>query len=91
MTIEALRPETADLLRRHVESLRQELRQDGLGAVSISIGGGEAGRGSGTPAERGGPGRFASLGGTGDGTTVVPVFPSPPRPRPAAGQLDLRV
>ena len=37
IVIEAARPETADLMRRHVEALRQELRQEGLGAVSVSI------------------------------------------------------
>ena len=45
IVIEAARPETADLMRRHVEALRQELRQEGLGAVSVSIGGGEGRRG----------------------------------------------
>jgi hypothetical protein len=90
VTIEALRPETADLLRRHVEVLRQELRQDGLGSVSVSIGGGEAGRGSGAPPDRS---QLAPVGSLADGTAAtapLPTTPPLPRPHPAAGQLDLR-
>jgi flagellar hook-length control protein FliK len=95
VTIEATRPETADLLRRHVETLRQELRQEGLGSVSVSIGGGEAGpgtgRGNGPPLDSGAPGPAALAGGAETPAASVAALVAPPRPRPGPGQIDLRL
>ena len=84
------RPETADLLRRHVETLRQELRQEGLGSVGVSIGGGDAHQG-GESAPRGGQ-VLAERPGPGFVAAVPAASPSLPalRERTPAGQLDLR-
>lgn len=91
LVIEAARPETADLLRRHVEALRQELRQEGLGTVGVSIGGGEARREGGAAPQRGQPGPDAgrpSIAGEG----LAPAFAASPAPRGrgVGGHLDLR-
>ncbi|WP_176559264.1 flagellar hook-length control protein FliK [Rubellimicrobium roseum] len=89
--IEAARTDTADLLRRHVETLRQELRSEGLGSVSVSIGGGEANRGGGDA-----QGRAPALERAGHAPSPVtfdpggPANPVPSRPRAGTGQLDLR-
>lgn len=87
--IEAARPDTADLMRRHVETLRQELRSEGLGSVSVSIGGGGQERGGAAGQGRDpGPGRGATWPGL-----PVPdadLAPRPSRPRNVAGHLDLR-
>lgn len=95
VVIEAARPETCDLMRRHVETLRQELRQEGLEAVSVSIGGRESRQGDGrSPGGRQDDawtalGAGAATGGTGG---LGPASSDPPVPRPArvAGHLDLR-
>ncbi|TNC51553.1 hypothetical protein FHG66_05155 [Rubellimicrobium rubrum] len=92
IVIEAARPETADLMRRHVEALRQELRQEGLGQVGVSIGGGDsaAGRETSHPGRRGSE---AAAGASGPvaATSVLPLSDTPaPRTRNAGGALDLR-
>jgi hypothetical protein len=52
VTIQADRPETLDLLRRHADLLGQDLRQQGFGSVSFEFGpqGGRDGRGGGSDA-----------------------------------------
>jgi hypothetical protein len=92
LVIEAVRPETADLMRRHLEALRQELRQDGLGSVGVAIGGGDARRG----------GEAAGGSAAGGGGAGAPPFGTDREPEPAVapqavarsrgpgGHLDLR-
>jgi flagellar hook-length control protein FliK len=92
IVIEAARPETADLLRRHVETLRQELRQEGLLSVGVSIGGGDARRGDGSPArqsEQGGFGGPALAGGASPEAALAATHQAA-RSRTATGHLDLR-
>jgi flagellar hook-length control protein FliK len=91
VVIEAARPETADLMRRHVETLRQELRQEGLGSVGVSIGGGDAReRGEAAPGrspgeERPAPGfRAEAL------DTVAAPAAARAQARSAGGHIDLR-
>lgn len=88
LVIEALRPETADLLRRHAEVLRQELRQEGLGALSVSIGGGEAKgeRGAAWP-----PPARETAPETPFATPAFAATPASSRPRGSAGGVDLRL
>jgi flagellar hook-length control protein FliK len=99
LVIEAVRPETADLLRRHVETLRQELRQDGLGSVGVSIGGGDARRGEaggsfgsgGGLGQDGGPFGGPALGagrGAGPSPAAAPAIAG--RGRGPGGHLDIR-
>jgi flagellar hook-length control protein FliK len=91
--IEAARPETADLMRRHVETLRQELRQEGLGSVGVSIGGGEARRDDGSPARRSGEGGFGGPGQVGAPSSEAGPSAAPgpaARSRAAGGHLDIR-
>jgi hypothetical protein len=94
IVIEAARPETADLMRRHVEALRQELRQEGLGAVSVSIGGGEGRRGGDPSPDRGSGAGWAAQApwapGAEPGATTVPNSPAMPRSAGSAGHIDLR-
>jgi flagellar hook-length control protein FliK len=91
LVIEAARPETADLLRRHAETLRQELRQEGLGSVGVSIGGGGEGR-----RQEGAPSGRRWDGAPGPGPAAWGAAPPPPRPAPpassrtAGGHIDLR-
>ena len=93
LVIEAARPETADLLRRHIEALRQELRQEGLGSVGVSIGGGESRREGGAAPHRNqdGPGLHSSFDATPPrGPAPAFVVAPAPRGRAADGHLDLR-
>lgn len=92
LVIEAARPETAEVLRRHLEALRQELRQEGLGSVGVSIGGGDARRGEEAGSRRGGsggPGPESALATSPAGAAPA-ATPPVARPRAAGGQLDLR-
>ncbi|MBP1805057.1 flagellar hook-length control protein FliK [Rubellimicrobium aerolatum] len=88
--IEAARPDTADLMRRHVEALRQELRQEGLGGVSVSIGGGDSQRESTSQGRSQGADRpgYAAVGSA--GTALAESLPVAARPRAAPGHIDLR-
>lgn len=90
VVIEAARPETCELMRRHVDTLRQELRQEGLGSVSVSIGGGEGRRGedqgpSGRPAERW-PAFGDRAAAADPGLSDLPLL----QPAGTTGHLDLR-
>lgn len=93
VVIEAARPETADLMRRHVEALRHELRQEGLGSVSVSIGGGDGQRGESAP-ERG-PGRgwsapSAWMAGPESAAALSPASSATARATGSSGRIDLR-
>nr|WP_256439160.1 flagellar hook-length control protein FliK [Rubellimicrobium arenae] len=92
VVIEAARPDTADLMRRHVETLRQELQQEGLGSVSVSIGGGGE-RNEGTPSGQGRgaeQGSYSALPSTPGAGPASSAAATTSRSRPSAGHLDLR-
>ncbi len=92
VVIEAARPETADLMRRHVEALRLELRQEGLGQVGVSISGGNSQPGREAPHSAGhGPKRRAGAAGPVAPDQAQPSSNIPAtRARGAGGSLDLR-
>ncbi|GAB5448946.1 MAG: flagellar hook-length control protein FliK [Gymnodinialimonas sp.] len=85
LMIHAERPETADLMRRHLELLTQEFAEAGLGAPSVQINQEGASQGGG-----------ANQQGTADGhstDTTEPGNAGPPAllQRAATGGLDLRL
>ena len=85
--VTADRPETLDLLRRHTDLLVQEFRNQGFGALNVSVGGGAPGRGFG----QGQPSDGAAAADAASGPTV-PVQPNPPARLANAGQgMDLRL
>lgn len=91
LTIDADRPETLDLLRRHIESLAQDFRDLGFADVDFRFSGGgypkgSAG-GSGTTSAVHEP--FASESAAMD--HAGPATPRAPRNSAAAGGLDLRL
>lgn len=49
LVIHAAQPDTADLLRRHLDLLTAELRQAGYASVDVSVGGGGEGQDQGRP------------------------------------------
>lgn len=55
LVIDAARPETADLMRRHVDQLLLDLRLEGFGDVEVSIGDDDASGGDGRSGARSGP------------------------------------
>lgn len=84
VTMTADRPETMDLLRRHLPELRAELEQAGYGAADLNFGQ------SGTPggqAEAHGPPASADLAPM---SSASPAMPAAPRAT-ATGGLDLRL
>jgi flagellar hook-length control protein FliK len=96
MTVQIMaeRPETLDLLRRHIDLLAAELRQQGFADLTFSFSGGDAG-GSGTAAE-------AETGARGSGAgdhipRDVPATDQTPHPdarahaAPPGTGLDLRL
>lgn len=89
MSITAERPETADLMRRHIDVLVQELRDQGYRQVNINIGGqanqDTAGQNGAPPAN---PGEFARQ----SGQTTETAMPAVSRPTlPGSSTLDLRL
>lgn len=87
VTLLVERPETLDLLRRHVEELRQEFRAAGFDTGSLSFGQwGQRGEGRASP-DLAGSEVFAD-----EAMELAPVTapPQPPRPSLGAG-LDLRL
>jgi hypothetical protein len=99
LVIDAARPETADLLRRHLDELRSELRADGL-EIAVSIGGGSGPGRDGAPegSMREGSGRDGPQGAGARPADPLPGLAAPPRPavpasggRAAGGHLDLRL
>jgi flagellar hook-length control protein FliK len=88
MTVQivAERPETLDLLRRHIDMLASELRQQGFTDLSFSFGqGGLSGEGASSSANAGG-----DHGEPPVTDTLPETLPEWGR-RPAAGSLDLRI
>lgn len=85
--VTADRPETLDLLRRHTDLLMQEFRNQGFGALNVSVGGGAPGRafGQGQPAD----GAAAPEAATGPAVPVPPT--APPRLASAGQGMDLRL
>ncbi|MCR8549496.1 flagellar hook-length control protein FliK [Salipiger sp. P9] len=81
LTITAERPETLDLLRRHVDQLARYLADMGHGSASFSFG--ERGSGGRTGPD---PGQRQEIG------PALPADPSPPPvPAAASGGLDIRL
>jgi flagellar hook-length control protein FliK len=84
LTIHAERPETAELMRRHIELLSQEFAQAGLDAPSVRISQDGAGGEGARPGER-------------EAASTAPSSPpeaeplSQPRSRASNGGLDLRL
>jgi hypothetical protein len=86
VTLTADRPETLDLLRRHVDLLASELRGAGVHNCNFQFGQGQGGAAHGPP---------ASFGQAEDGESVGPAEPpspsSGPVPSVRGGGLDLRL
>lgn len=84
MTIQVERPETADLMRRHLDGLVSDLRAQGYAEVAIRLDGDRGGDGGGRQA----PANYRHQ-------TALPdraPADSPPAPqRPRGGALDLRL
>lgn len=83
LTLQAERPETADLMRRHLDGLVTELRSLGYADVSIQLDGGRGGQGQ----DRG----AAPVASHSALTAAPPDDPLPAAPRPRSGALDLRL
>lgn len=92
LIIEAQRPETADLLRRHAEMLRQDLRAEGLAGIAVTIGrdGGDGDRadGGGHPVPDRAPIRDSPAP---PDSAVLPSAPPGPAGTAGRGSLDLRL
>lgn len=94
VTLQADRPETLDLLRRHVELLQADLREQGFGDVSFRFGAQGEGReqpssGTGSDSDRT-PAGLATAGPEGQTTAAPEPGPEQDRGRPDGG-LDLRL
>lgn len=83
LTLQAERPETADLMRRHLDGLVTELRSLGYADVSIQLDGGRGGQGQ----DRG----AAPVASHSALPAAPPDDPLPAAPRPRSGALDLRL
>ncbi|WP_158547379.1 flagellar hook-length control protein FliK [Rhodovulum sp. 12E13] len=91
VTIQADRPDTLDLLRRHADLLGNDLRQQGFGTISFEFGaqGGRDGRGADT---RGPAPSSAETAGPDGPVQHDPVSPAIPTLETAhSGGLDLRL
>ncbi len=86
--ITAERPETLDMMRRHIDLLAQEMRRLGHEGAQFSFAGGESAFGR--QAGHGGEARNVGWIGEGDGTSA-PVPSGPPAPRIGTAGLDLRL
>jgi len=87
VAIIADRPETADLMRRHVDTLAQEFRSLGYQDVNVSVGQRQAGTGQGATAE-------PQQGESGQGIEPATELSPSPTNRPGlstSGSLDLRL
>lgn len=86
VTVLADRPETLDLMRRHIDMLAQELRAIGYGSTAFSFGQG----GDGTASEG-----FAPGGGgdsdTQDTASGIPEIPASDAPLGVQDRLDIRL
>lgn len=82
--ISAERPETMDLIRRHISLLEQELRQMGLGTLSLELGNGGS--------TESGPGHGSDSRRSTHGAAPAPALPPERTPSRIAGDhLDLRM
>ena len=84
-TVSADRPETLDLLRRHVDTLQRELSASGFGRADIGF----ADRGGGGQAQ--GAGSAAASAETAAAPAPQPIARSMPRTLDASGRLDIRL
>jgi len=83
------RPETADLMRRHIDSLSQEFRALGYQEVNISIGQRQSGAGQGGPQEHGRNQATAPPETDAASTTIAQLHTG--QRHAAPGSLDLRL
>ncbi|WP_294608849.1 flagellar hook-length control protein FliK [uncultured Roseovarius sp.] len=87
VTVTAERPETLDLMRRHIDTLAQEFLNIGYGKAEFSFGGGQSGETGQDPAD-------ASILRTGETSTQDPVADTPNlhhRPILITDRLDIRL
>ena len=93
LVLDAARPDTADLLRRHLADLRADLRAEGLGSIEVAVGGGSQGgsRGPGGEARSGVARPADALSPAPPPGDAVPAAPPHGPPRPARAPLDLRL
>lgn len=84
LVVNAERPETMDLIRRHIGLLELELRQLGLGNLSLQLGTG------GAPGSQGGQGQESLASAAGNDTPTEPARPAA-NPAAAGDHLDLRL
>lgn len=91
ITIQADRPETLDLLRRHADLLGNDLRQQGFGTISFEFGaqGGRDGRGADTRMPALSSAETAAAEGPVQNDPVSPAIPT--LQTPLSGGLDLRL
>jgi hypothetical protein len=91
VTIQADRPETLDLLRRHADLLGNDLRQQGFGTISFEFGaqGGRDGRGADTRMPALSSAETPGADGAVQNDQVSPVIP--PLKAAHSGGLDLRL
>lgn len=89
LMVHADRPETADLIRRNLESLAQDLRALGYQEVGVSVSGGDGGQGpaAGAPGTGAGNANPDSPGGPTQDPRATSTETTPSRP----GGLDLRL
>jgi len=85
LIVNAERPETMDLIRRHIGLLELELRQMGLGNLSLQLGTG------GAPDSQGRQDRAHLVSTEGKDTPSTPLLPSAASPLLAGDHLDLRL
>ncbi len=83
------RPETADLMRRHIDTLVQELRDQGYRQVNIDIGG-QSGQGAAQQKDAP-PGNPGTRSRQSDPTTETVVPPAVRPALPGSSTLDLRL
>lgn len=84
LIVNAERPETMDLIRRHIGLLELELRQMGLGNLSLQLGA------DGAPGSKGRQDREHPAAATGSDSAPEPVRPAA-TPLAAGDHLDLRL
>lgn len=88
LQVQADRPETADLIRRHIAELVQEFRAMGYAEVSVTLGERADGQRSGAGPGSQGP---AAEGRPSGQTQTLPTAEVQPAARPAPSGLDLRL